>query len=91
MPDATCPLTVWLQPSPGGPPIRLIFGDLELTPHELKGLHEVRRLMMKDKELHESPVFADDRYTIRFLQGSVCLPFLLYRDQLDYHLVAPCG
>lgn len=59
-----------LKPNPGGPPVRLIFGDLELIPHELKGLQEVRRLMAKDKELHESPVFADDRYTIRFLQGN---------------------
>lgn len=58
-----------LEPVLGARPIRLIFGDLELTPHELEGLFEVRQAMANDKELRESPVFSDDRYTVRFLQG----------------------
>lgn len=59
-----------LKPNPGGHPVRLIFGDLDLVAHELAGLREIRRLMANDKELQESPIFADDRYTIRFLQGN---------------------
>ncbi|KAL8437141.1 hypothetical protein Efla_007112 [Eimeria flavescens] len=58
-----------LKPNPSGPPVRLIFGDLSLVTHELEGLKEIRRLMAKDEELADSPLFADDRYTIRFLQG----------------------
>ncbi|KAL8451813.1 hypothetical protein Emed_001693 [Eimeria media] len=59
-----------LKPNPGGPPVRLIFGDLDLIPHEVEGLKELRKLMENDKELTESPVFADDRYAVRFLQGN---------------------
>ncbi|KAL8453684.1 hypothetical protein Emag_001729 [Eimeria magna] len=59
-----------LKPNPGGPPVRLIFGDLDLIPHEVEGLKELRKLMENDKELAESPLFADDRYAVRFLQGN---------------------
>ncbi|KAL8269707.1 hypothetical protein Esti_006360 [Eimeria stiedai] len=59
-----------LKPNPGGPPVRLIFGDLDLIPHEVQGLKGLRKLMENDKELAESPVFADDRYAVRFLQGN---------------------
>lgn len=58
------------KPCSSGPPVRLIFGNLELLDHEVKGLEKVRELVAKDKELRNSPVFADDRYTIRFLQGN---------------------
>lgn len=58
------------NPNPSGPPIRLIFGDLNLIPHELEGLREIREAMEKEKELQEPSVFDDDRYTIRFLQGN---------------------
>ncbi|KAL8435376.1 hypothetical protein ACSSS7_002564 [Eimeria intestinalis] len=59
-----------LKPSPGGgPPVRLIFGDLDLLPHEVEGLNELRKLIENDKELAESTLFADDRYCVRFLQG----------------------
>ncbi|CDI75900.1 CRAL/TRIO domain-containing protein, related [Eimeria praecox] len=57
-------------PNPGGRPVRLIFGDLDLLPHEVEGLFKVRREMEVDKELRDSPVFADERYTLRFLQGN---------------------
>lgn len=60
---------VCVQPVPGGRPVRLIFGDLELTPSELEGLKEIRKFMKEDKVLEKSAVFADDRYVIRFLQG----------------------
>lgn len=59
-----------LKPNPGGRPVRLIFGDLDLLPHEVEGLFKVRREMEVDKELRDSPVFADERYTLRFLQGN---------------------
>ncbi|XP_026193744.1 uncharacterized protein LOC34620542 [Cyclospora cayetanensis] len=58
------------QPNPGSHPTRLIFGDLDLIPQELEGLREVRKLMARDEDLHSSPIFADDRYAIRFLQGN---------------------
>ncbi|CDJ49445.1 hypothetical protein, conserved [Eimeria brunetti] len=59
-----------LKPNPGGRPVRLIFGNLDLLPYELEGLSAVRREMEHDKDLRESPVFADERYTLRFLQGN---------------------
>ncbi|CDJ59574.1 hypothetical protein, conserved, partial [Eimeria maxima] len=57
-------------PNPLGRPVRLIFGDLDLLPHEVEGLFEVRQKVEDDEELRESPVFADERYTLRFLQGN---------------------
>lgn len=59
-----------LKPVPGGRPVRLIFGDLELTPPELEALKEIREIMKEDKVLANAAVFADDRYVIRFLQGN---------------------
>ncbi|PFH37180.1 putative polyphosphoinositide binding protein [Besnoitia besnoiti] len=50
--------------------VRLIFGDLPLTPYEMGEVAKVKETLKRDPSVLSGTVFSDDRYIVRFLQGN---------------------
>nr|CEL69379.1 TPA: polyphosphoinositide binding protein, putative [Neospora caninum Liverpool] len=58
------------KPIGNGAFVRLIFGDLPLTPYEVAEAAKVKEALKNEPNMFVGTVFSDDRYLIRFLQGN---------------------
>ncbi|EPR60260.1 polyphosphoinositide binding protein, putative [Toxoplasma gondii ME49] len=58
------------KPVGNGAFVRLIFGDLPLTPYELGEVTKVKEALKNEPNMFVDTVFSDDRYVVRFLQGN---------------------
>lgn len=50
--------------------VRLIFGDLPLTPYEKSEVAKVKEALRHEPRVFQNTIFADDHFIVRFLQGN---------------------
>ncbi|PHJ21126.1 polyphosphoinositide binding protein [Cystoisospora suis] len=78
-PDEIC------KPLGNGHVIRLIFGDLPLTPYEAVEVAKIKAALSDDPSIL-STVFSDDHYIVRFYQGLIP-SFFFSQERLEHGAV----